>query len=138
MERQDYNETVTAVRDAYEDVKAGCTRPAVDFLEELRTKHGFPRLNLPESRQDAEAVLDWLNSEGAGKLVWVVRTAERRYRLPRRRCRAVVSLPRRMFRFLSSCGNCSTATSGTSTAYCSRLKTTSFTCFTSVTDAAVA
>ncbi len=42
-EREDYNETVVAVMDAYEDVKAGRTQPADEFLEELRVKHGFPR-----------------------------------------------------------------------------------------------
>ncbi|MGO9257289.1 MAG: hypothetical protein ACLQU1_13430 [Bryobacteraceae bacterium] len=42
-ERQDYNETVDAVLEAYEDVKAGRTRPAAEFLEELREKHGLPR-----------------------------------------------------------------------------------------------
>jgi predicted transcriptional regulator len=42
-ERQDYNETVDAVLEAYEDVKAGRTRAAAEFLEELREKHGLPR-----------------------------------------------------------------------------------------------
>ena len=42
-ERQDYEESVQAVRRGYEDVKAGRTRPAAEFLEELREKHGFPR-----------------------------------------------------------------------------------------------
>jgi hypothetical protein len=42
-ERQDYNETVDAVLEAYEDVKAGRTQPADEFLEELRVKHGLPR-----------------------------------------------------------------------------------------------
>jgi hypothetical protein len=42
-ERQDYAETVEAAKEAYVDVKAGRTRPAVEFLEELREKHGFPR-----------------------------------------------------------------------------------------------
>lgn len=42
-ERQDYHDTVTALRDSYEDVRAGRTRPAEEFLEELRAKHGFPR-----------------------------------------------------------------------------------------------
>ena len=42
-ERQDYNETVEAVLEAYEDVKAGRTQPAGEFLEELRVKHGLPR-----------------------------------------------------------------------------------------------
>ncbi len=42
-ERRDYEESVAAVRRGYEDVKAGRTRPAAEFLEELREKHGFPR-----------------------------------------------------------------------------------------------
>lgn len=42
-EREDYNETVAAVMEAYEDVKAGRTQPADEFLEELRVEHGFPR-----------------------------------------------------------------------------------------------
>ena len=42
-ERQDYSETVEAVREAYGDVISGRTRPATEFLEELREKHGFPR-----------------------------------------------------------------------------------------------
>ena len=42
-ERQEYDETVVAVTEAYESVKAGKTRPAEEFLEELRAKHGFPR-----------------------------------------------------------------------------------------------
>jgi hypothetical protein len=42
-ERQDYEEAVEGVRRGYEDVKAGRTRPAAEYLEELRVKHGFPR-----------------------------------------------------------------------------------------------
>ena len=42
-ERQDYDEAVEGIRRGYEDVKAGRTRPAAEFLEELRVKHGFPR-----------------------------------------------------------------------------------------------
>jgi hypothetical protein len=34
---------VDSVLEAYEDVKAARTRPATDFLDELRAKHGFPR-----------------------------------------------------------------------------------------------
>jgi hypothetical protein len=41
-EWQDYSETVDGVRGAYEDVKAGRTRPAAELLEELRQKHGLP------------------------------------------------------------------------------------------------
>jgi predicted transcriptional regulator len=42
-ERTDYQEAVEGVRRGYEDVKAGRTRPAADFLDELREKHGVPR-----------------------------------------------------------------------------------------------
>jgi predicted transcriptional regulator len=42
-ERADYQEAVEGIRRGYEDVKAGRTRPAAEFLEELREKHGFPR-----------------------------------------------------------------------------------------------
>jgi predicted transcriptional regulator len=42
-ERTDYQEAVEGVRRGYEDVKAGRTRPAADFLDEVRDKHGFPR-----------------------------------------------------------------------------------------------
>jgi predicted transcriptional regulator len=41
-EEQEYRESVEAIRKGYEDVKAGRTRPAAEFLEELRVKHGFP------------------------------------------------------------------------------------------------
>jgi wobble nucleotide-excising tRNase len=42
-EKQDYREAVEGVKRGYEDVKAGRTRPAKEFLEELRAKHDFPR-----------------------------------------------------------------------------------------------
>ena len=42
-ERQDYQETVEAVRRGYEDVKAGRTVPADEFLDEFARKHGLPR-----------------------------------------------------------------------------------------------
>jgi predicted transcriptional regulator len=42
-EEQEYRESVEAIRKGYEDVKAGRTRPAAEFLEELRLKHGFTR-----------------------------------------------------------------------------------------------
>lgn len=43
LDQQEYDATVAAVLEAYEDVKAGRTRPAEEVLEELRAKHGFPR-----------------------------------------------------------------------------------------------
>ena len=42
-EQQDYQESVGAIRQGFEDVKAGRTRPASEFLEELRAKYGLPR-----------------------------------------------------------------------------------------------
>ena len=42
-ERQDYSETVAAVNEAYEDVRAGRTRPSDDFFTEVRLKYGFSR-----------------------------------------------------------------------------------------------
>jgi hypothetical protein len=42
-EREDFEESVEAIRRADEDIKVGRTRPASEFLEELRAKHGFPR-----------------------------------------------------------------------------------------------
>jgi predicted transcriptional regulator len=40
-EQQDYNETVQAVLEGYEDVKAGRTKPAEEVHEALRLKHGL-------------------------------------------------------------------------------------------------
>jgi hypothetical protein len=42
-EQEEYTEAVRSVTEAHESLKAGRTRPASDFLEELREKHGFPR-----------------------------------------------------------------------------------------------
>jgi predicted transcriptional regulator len=42
-ERLDYEESVAAIHRGYEDMKAGRTRPAAEFFEELREKYGFPR-----------------------------------------------------------------------------------------------
>jgi len=42
-EEEEYQETVEAVLEAYEDVKAGRTQPAAEFMEELRAEHGFSR-----------------------------------------------------------------------------------------------
>jgi len=41
-ERQDYQESLGAVRQGLEDVKAGRTRPANEFLDEFARKHGLP------------------------------------------------------------------------------------------------
>ena len=42
-ERQDFAEAAEGVRRGHEDVKAGHTRPAAEFLEDLRRKHDIPR-----------------------------------------------------------------------------------------------
>ena len=42
-ERQDYQEAVEAVRQGYEDVKAGRAEPADQFLDEFARTHGLPR-----------------------------------------------------------------------------------------------
>lgn len=41
-ERQDYADAVQGIRQGYEDMKAGRTRPAAEFLADMRRKHGFP------------------------------------------------------------------------------------------------
>lgn len=41
--RQEHNETVDAVLEGYDDVKAGRRQPAGQFLEQLRVEHGLPR-----------------------------------------------------------------------------------------------
>jgi predicted transcriptional regulator len=38
-ERHDFAEATEAIRRGYEDVKAGRTRPAAEFLADLRRKH---------------------------------------------------------------------------------------------------
>ena len=42
-ERQDYQEAIAGIRQGYQDVRAGRTRPADQFLEDLRRKHDLPR-----------------------------------------------------------------------------------------------
>ncbi len=42
-DRKDYEEAVAGVRQGYEDVKAGRTRPAEPFLDEFARKHGRRR-----------------------------------------------------------------------------------------------
>jgi hypothetical protein len=43
LDRREFEESVTAIGRGYEDVKAGRTRSAAEFLEDLRREHGFPR-----------------------------------------------------------------------------------------------
>ncbi len=40
-ERQDFEEALQGIRSGYADVKAGRTRPAAEFLAELRQKHAL-------------------------------------------------------------------------------------------------
>jgi predicted transcriptional regulator len=40
-ERQDFDEAVDGVRRGHEDVKAGRTRPAAEFLADMRQKYGI-------------------------------------------------------------------------------------------------
>jgi hypothetical protein len=42
-ERQDYQEAVEAVGEGVEDMKAGRSKPAEQFLDEFARKHGLPR-----------------------------------------------------------------------------------------------
>ena len=42
-ERQDYQEAVEGIRQGYEDVKAGRTKAANQFLDDFARKHGLPR-----------------------------------------------------------------------------------------------
>lgn len=42
-EREDCQEAVEGIRQGHEDVKAGRTRPADQFLDEFARKHGLPR-----------------------------------------------------------------------------------------------
>ena len=42
-ERQDYQEAVEGVRQGYEDVKAGRTKAADQFLDDFARRHGLPR-----------------------------------------------------------------------------------------------
>lgn len=41
-EQQDYDEAVAGISRGFRDVEAGRTRPAADFLAELRRKYDFP------------------------------------------------------------------------------------------------
>jgi len=41
-ERQDFAEATEGIRRGFEDVKTGHTRPAAEFLAEMRRKHDIP------------------------------------------------------------------------------------------------
>ncbi len=40
-DRQDYQEAVEGIRRGHADAQAGRSRPATEFLNDLRAKHGF-------------------------------------------------------------------------------------------------
>jgi predicted transcriptional regulator len=40
-ERQDFEEAIRGIEKGFEDVKAGRTRPAGEFLRDMRRKHGI-------------------------------------------------------------------------------------------------
>jgi predicted transcriptional regulator len=42
-ERQDFAEAVEGIGRGYKDLRTGRTRPATEFLDELRRKHDLPR-----------------------------------------------------------------------------------------------
>jgi len=42
-ERVDTEESSAGIRQGYENIKAGRSRPAAEFLSELRSKHDLPR-----------------------------------------------------------------------------------------------
>jgi predicted transcriptional regulator len=42
-EREDSEEASQGIRRGYEDIKVGRSRPATEFLSELRSKHDLPR-----------------------------------------------------------------------------------------------
>ena len=42
-ERQDYQEALAGIRQGHEDVRAGRTAPAGQFLDTFARKHGLPR-----------------------------------------------------------------------------------------------
>jgi predicted transcriptional regulator len=42
-ERQDFAEAVEGIGHGYEDVRAGRTKPASEFLADMRRKHDIPR-----------------------------------------------------------------------------------------------
>jgi predicted transcriptional regulator len=42
-ERQDFEEAVEGIRRGHDDVRAGGTRPAAEYLAEMRRKHDIPR-----------------------------------------------------------------------------------------------
>lgn len=52
LEQQDFNAVLDGISCGYRDVEAGRTRPATDFLADLRRKFNFAGLRLPPKRLD--------------------------------------------------------------------------------------
>jgi len=44
-ERQDFGEAVEGIRQGHDDVKAGHTGPAAEFLADMRRKHDIPHIS---------------------------------------------------------------------------------------------
>jgi predicted transcriptional regulator len=42
-EQQEYRQAVEGIRRGYADLKAGRTRPAAEFLADMRQRYGLPR-----------------------------------------------------------------------------------------------
>ena len=77
-ERHDYQAAVEGISRGYESVKAGHTRPASEFMDELRENMAFEVRTTPDSEQDAAEILDWLMLHHAGEtgLRWFLRMDE--------------------------------------------------------------
>ena len=41
-DRQEFEKSVAAIGQGYQEVKAGSTQPATEFFREVRAKYGFP------------------------------------------------------------------------------------------------
>jgi hypothetical protein len=65
-EGQDFAEAAEGIRRGHEDMSDDKTRPAGEFLADLRRKHDIPRRTTAEAERDAHAILEWLLSQHAG------------------------------------------------------------------------
>ena len=110
-ERTDYREAVDGIRQGYEDVKAGRTRPAAEFLAEMHGKYGISggnaRIRTRRGGHSGVAVFPPCPAipESGGFRPWRTRL----HRLPLRR--PVVRLLPTMPLPLLKCGACSVAAS---------------------------
>ncbi len=62
-ERQDYQEAVDGIRQGYEDVKAGRTEPAEQFLDEFARSMDFHVELAEQAQHDIASIYDWLQSQ---------------------------------------------------------------------------